>query len=286
MADTDAHRTERDRGVTPSGEAGPRSRSVAFTGRTSAPGASSGTTGNARGGRHVGPTGENSPAGVDGSRDADGPRRPSRTGGRRRALLMGVPLVVFLLIGSYVAQPFVIPSRSMQTTLEVGDRVLVNKLAYRFGGEVRRGDVVVFDGTGIFSGEGDPVGPPMRTVRTLASSVGIGRAPAHDYVKRVIGVGGDRVRCCDERGRLEINDAPLEEPWLHPGNTASEVEFDIRVPEGRLWVMGDHRSDSVDSRDLLGRPGGGTVPEDRVIGRAEVIVWPLDRHASVRGTGG
>ncbi|MCE7079952.1 signal peptidase I [Streptomyces sp. ST2-7A] len=227
-----------------------------------------------------------SPAGADDSEDADGPRRPFGTGGRRRALVIGVPLVVFLLIGSYVAQPFVIPSRSMETTLEVGDRVLVNKLAYRFGGEIRRGDVVVFDGTGTFSGEGDPTGPLARTVGTLASSVGIGRAPAHDYVKRVIGVGGDRVRCCDERGRLEINGAASEEPWLHPGATASEVEFDIRVPEGRLWVMGDHRSGSVDSRDLLGRPGGGTVPEDRVIGRAEFVVWPPARHASLRPAGG
>ncbi|MBB0230147.1 signal peptidase I [Streptomyces calidiresistens] len=262
---------------------GPRSRSVASTGLPadrSATGSGPKAAGNAPGGRNVDPAGDASPG------RAGGPRRASGRGRRLRAPLIGGSLVVFLLIGSYVAQPFVIPSRSMQTTLEVGDRVLVNKLAYRFGGEIRRGDVVVFDGTGVFSGEGDPTGPLARTVRTLASSVGIGRAPGDDYVKRVIGLGGDRVRCCDERGRIEINDVPLDEPWLRPGETPSEVEFDIRVPEGRLWVMGDHRSDSVDSRDLLGRPGGGTVPEDRVIGRAEAVVWPPARHASLRVSGG
>jgi signal peptidase I len=102
-----------------------------------------------------------------------------------------------------------------------------------------------------------------------------------DYIKRVIGVGGDRVTCCDKRGRITVNGRPVTESYLYPGDNPSRVPFDIEVPEGRLWVMGDHRDDSRDSRDHLGDPGGGTVPVGKVIGRAEWIVWPLSRWRSL-----
>jgi signal peptidase I len=173
--------------------------------------------------------------------------------------------VLLLLAHTFVVEPFRIPSDSMGNTLEAGDRVLVNKLAYRFGNLPGRGDVVVFDGTGSFDRE---------------------PAEGTDYVKRVVGVGGDRVVCCDERGRIEVNGEPVDETYLHPGDRPSAVPFDIRVPEGRLWVMGDHRSRSSDSRDHLGAPGGGTVPVGRVIGRADWIVWPADRWTSLRGPHG
>ncbi|WP_447040250.1 signal peptidase I [Streptomyces sp. DSM 118878] len=158
-----------------------------------------------------------------------------------------------LLVSAFVVQPFQIPSGSMEPAFRVGDRVLVNKLAYRFGSEPRRGDVVVFDGSGYF---GDA-----------------------DYIKRVVGVGGDRVVC--ERGRIEVNGAPVDEPFLYPGDAPSQVPFDVVVPEGSLFLLGDHRSDSSDSRDHLGRPGGGMVPVSEVIGRADWIAWPVGHWTSL-----
>lgn len=158
-------------------------------------------------------------------------------------------LCFLFLLSTFVVQPFQIPSSSMESGLRIGDRVLVNKLAYRFGSGPQRGDVVVFDGTGYF-----------------------GNA---DYVKRVIGVGSDHVVCCDREGRLEVNGRSVDESaFLHPGDNPSDVPFDVVVPEGALFVLGDHRSDSSDSRDHLGSPGGGMVPVGRVIGRADWITWP------------
>ncbi|MGW3122615.1 signal peptidase I [Streptomyces sp. NPDC001107] len=169
--------------------------------------------------------------------------------GGRISLLLLVCLVFLLILNAFVVQPFQIPSGSMENGLRIGDRVLVNKLAYRFGAEPRRGDVVVFDGTGYF-----------------------GNA---DYIKRVVGVGGDRVVCCDKEGRIEVNGRPVDESsFLHPGDSPSTVSFHVAVPDGTLFVLGDHRSDSSDSRDHLGSPGGGMIPLSDVIGRADWIVWP------------
>ena len=168
------------------------------------------------------------------------------------APILLVCLVFLLLLNAFVVQPFQIPSGSMENGLRIGDRVLVNKLAYRFGGGPRRGDVVVFDGTGYF-----------------------GNA---DYIKRVVGVGGDHVVCCDKEGRIRVNGRSVDEStFLHPGDSPSTVPFTVVVPDGTLFVLGDHRSDSSDSRDHLGSPGGGMIPVDDVIGRAFTIVWPLDR---------
>ncbi|MDX6354830.1 MAG: signal peptidase, partial [Streptomyces sp.] len=167
---------------------------------------------------------------------------------RPTVLLAATCVAALLLISHFVVEPFQVPSTSMEGTLRVGDRVLVDKLAYRFGGTPRRGDVIVFDGEGSFQ-----------------------QTSGTDYVKRVIGVGGDRVTCCDEQGRITVNGRALDETYLYPGDAPSQVPFDIVVPNGRLWVMGDHRDDSRDSRDHLGDPGGGTVPVDKVIGRAEWI---------------
>ncbi len=205
---------------------------------------------------------------------------------RRWAVVLGCAAVLLFLFSTYVLQPFRIPSGSMENTLQVGDRVLVNKLAYSLGGEIRRGDVVVFDGAGSFAApREESEGPLLRILRTAGASVGLAEPQETDYIKRVIGIGGDRVSCCDAQGRIRVNGEPLDEPYLYPGDMPSAVTFDIRVPEGRLWVMGDHRSDSADSREYLGMPGGGTVPEDRVIGRAEFIGWPVGRWGSLRGNG-
>jgi len=211
-----------------------------------------------------------------------GPRRWSRSA---RVCLGATSLViVLLLVSAFIVQPFLIPSSSMTPTLGVGDRVLVNKLAYRFGNSPGRGDVVVFDGTDSFvseeAGEGNPV---TGLLRGAGAAVGLLKPSETDYVKRVIGVGGDRVRCCNKRGRIEVNGVPVDEGYLQHGDDPSAVPFDVEVPQGRLWVMGDHRSDSSDSRDHLGDPGGGTVPVTRVIGRADWIGWPARRWGSVSG---
>jgi signal peptidase I len=169
--------------------------------------------------------------------------------GGRITLTLFACLAFLLVLNTLVVQPFQIPSGSMEQGLRIGDRVLVNKLAYRFGARPRRGDVVVFDGTGYF---GDA-----------------------DYIKRVVGVGGDHVVCCDKKGRLEVNGRAVDETaFLYPGDDASSVPFDVVVPAGRLFLLGDHRSGSRDSRDHLGSPGGGMVPVGDVIGRADWIVWP------------
>jgi len=200
---------------------------------------------------------------------------------RSRSVRFGLPaaglVLVLFLANAFVVQPFRVPSTSMTPTLKVGDRILVNKLAYRFGNSPRRGDVVVFDGTGSFAGE-EPEGSPVtRALWGAGAVIGVVGPSGTDYVKRVIGVGGDRVRCCDKRGRIEVNGVPRHEGYLHPGDVPSTVPFDVRVPHGRLWVMGDHRSGSSDSRDHLGEPGGGTVPVGQVIGRADWIGWPAQR---------
>ncbi|QES47997.1 signal peptidase I [Streptomyces venezuelae] len=211
-------------------------------------------------------------------------RLPRPTWGR--AVVAGLVGAVGLLVFSnFVLQPFLIPSRSMEPTLEVGDRVLVNKLAYRFGDQPQRGDVVVFDGTGSFvreRPEGNPVGEALHGA---AASLGLAEPADTHFVKRVVGVGGDDVVCCDAQGRIKVNGEPLAEPYLYPGDAPSKVPFRIVVPLGTLWVMGDHRSQSRDSRDHLGSPGGGMVPVDKVIGRADFIGWPLSRWGRSGGPG-
>ncbi|TSB21518.1 signal peptidase I [Streptomyces benahoarensis] len=210
------------------------------------------------------------------SRSARFPAASARL--RFRPLTLLVCCVVFvLLLSAFVVQPFLIPSTSMEHTLQVGDRVLVNKLAYRFGDAPRRGDVVVFDGTGSFVHRETEENPVTGLLRGAGAAVGLARPADTDYVKRVIGIGGDRVTCCDKRGRIKVNGEPVTEGYVYPGDAASSVPFDIVVPQGKLWVMGDHRSRSSDSRDHLGEEGGGTVPVDKVIGRADWISWPVNR---------
>jgi signal peptidase I len=206
---------------------------------------------------------------------------------QKAALLAIACLAVLCLVNTFLAQPFVIPSGSMENTLQIGDRVLVDKLAYRFGNQPRRGDVVVFDGTGSFLREAPPENPMTSLIGGVGRLVGLVPLDQTDFIKRVVGIGGDRVTCCDKQGRITVNRQPVDErSYLYPGDTPSQVRFDIVVPRGKLWVMGDHRSDSSDSRDHLGDPGGGTVPVGEVIGRADWIIWPFGRTGPLGGAYG
>lgn len=209
--------------------------------------------------------------------------RPARFLSYRRfvVLLLVAGLVVFAVRG-FLVQSFVIPSASMQPLLSAGDRVLVSRLDDRTG-DVRRGDVIVFDGDGVFDAPAPPARTPLAALgRQLAAAVG---APIgeYDYVKRVVGLPGERITCCDVDGRITVDGRPLDEPYLLRPSPASSVPFDVRVPAGRLWVMGDNRDDSGDSRAHLGDPGGGTVPLDHVVGRVVSIWWPWGRATGIGG---
>jgi signal peptidase I len=186
-------------------------------------------------------------------------------------------LVLTILLKAFVVQVFSIPSGSMENTLLPGDRILVSKVVYRFR-PIAHGDVVVFSGAGSWDpATAAPSNPVVRYWDDLTSLVGIA-APGTDYVKRVIGIPGDHVACCDAQGRVTVNKVPLNETsYIYPGDSPSQVRFSIVVPPGRLWVMGDNRADSDDSRYRPESPDNGTIPESAVVGRAFVIIWPLSR---------
>jgi len=198
--------------------------------------------------------------------------------------MLGAGLVLMMLVRGLLVESFYIPSRSMEPTLTPQDRILVNKI----GGasSLQRGDLVVFDGTHTFadraagpgSGQSSAAG---RIVGSMASRLSI-HLNESDYVKRVVGLPGDHVVCCDARGLLTVNAIAVQEPYLYPGDKPSNLTFDVTVPAERIWVMGDHRSDSADSRAHLGDPGGGMVRLDDVIGRAGMIYWPLGRVSILR----
>ncbi len=241
-----------------------------------------------------GPDAAQAPDDKDGKDDKAAPGSGSSAGGtgrgrakRRRSggrflrelvILIVIALVIAVVIKTFAIQAFFIPSGSMENTLEINDRVLVNKIVYHTR-SIHRGDIVVFNGDGSW----DPGSVPTSSnvveefASGFASMFGFG-TPGDILIKRVIGLPGDHVACCDAQGRITVNGIPLnEQSYLYPGDAPSQIRFNLVVPPGRLWVMGDHRSISDDSRDHEGDPGGGTVPESAVIGRAFVIIWPASR---------
>ena len=226
--------------------------------------------------------------------DRGAPGRPVRRSRRGRlgawlketAIVVVSALVLSMLIKTFLVQSFFIPTGSMEDTLAVGDRVLVSKLA---PGplDVHRGDVVVFRDPG---GWLEPQAPGPGGVRgALADALTfVGLMPqdsGEHLIKRVIALPGDTVACCDAQGRVTVAGVPLDEPYLRPGVRPSEVEFSAVVPEGHLWVMGDNRANSQDSRFHLGDPGGGAIPLRNVVGVAQVTIWPLDRATVLRNPG-
>ncbi|WP_432499619.1 signal peptidase I [Kineococcus gynurae] len=210
-----------------------------------------------------------------------GAARP-RGPGVRIVVALTVALVLALLLRTFVVQTFSIPSDSMDPTLRPGERVLVWRSLGDPAADLRRGDVVVFDGSGTFA----PSPPEPTGLAALGAAIGQGlgfRPGEADFVKRVVGLPGDRISCCDAQGRLLVNGEPVDEPYLFaPGSPASATAFDIEVPAGRIWLMGDNREQSTDSRSHLGSPGGGTVAVDDVIGRVVLVTWPLSQSGPVQ----
>jgi signal peptidase I len=233
------------------------------------------------------PTGSRRTAAPSGGRSRAERRKLQRKVKRRRRrgavkeipLLIGVAVLIALVLKTFLVQAFVIPSGSMEQTIRIGDRVLVDKLTPWFGSRPQRGDVVVFrDPGGWLKGEQTAKKDDPVVVKQVKEGLAfIGLLPSDDekdLIKRVVGVGGDHVKCCDAQGRITVNGVPLTEDYLYPGDVPSTTPFDVTVPEGRLWVMGDHRSNSADSR-VHQDTDHGTVSEDEVVGRAMVIAWPF-----------
>jgi signal peptidase I len=194
-------------------------------------------------------------------------------------VLVAIAAVIAVGVHSFLFQAFFIPTGSMENTLKVNDRVIVNRLSYKVG-HVQRGQIVVFSGVDSWSPEGSvttPHNPVLHALSKVGSYLGFAPSGEQDFIKRVIGLPGDHVVCCDAQGRITVNGHALVEPYLYPGSDNTTMPFNITVPPGNLWVEGDHRNDSADSRSHTGLPGGGSIPINKVIGRAFVIVWPLSR---------
>ncbi|MFS0714892.1 signal peptidase I [Microbacterium sp. 2P01SA-2] len=220
--------------------------------------------------------------------------KPARSRSRRLGLLLrdilviiAIALAVSFLVKTFLVRSFYIPSGSMERTLLKDDRILVDQLTPRFGG-YSRGDVVVFrDPGGWLPATVEPARPPLvEGMDWVLSVVGLSAPDSKDHlIKRIIGMPGDHVVCCNAVGQITVNDVPIDEtPYvsLADGQSApQEVPFDVTVPENSLWVLGDNRDHSRDSRYNRDQPSQGFVPLDNVVGRAFLITWPLDRFGLI-----
>jgi len=202
---------------------------------------------------------------------------------RETAVVIGLALLLSLIVKTWLMQAFYIPSESMENTLLKGDRVVVSKLTPSHI-DLRRGDVIVFGDPDQWLPNHIPIRRSQFANALNSTLTFVGLLPSDEgnhLIKRVVGLPGDHVACCTDTQKLTVNGVPLTEPYLFPGDVPSLQTFDITVPPGRVWVMGDHRSDSADSRPHDQGSGGakGSVPESMIVGRALPVVWPISHWA-------
>jgi signal peptidase I len=202
---------------------------------------------------------------------------------RESVIVVVLALLLSLIVKTWLVQAFYIPSESMENTLLVGDRVIVNKLVPS-PISLKRGDIIVFEDPDHWLPAAVPVQRSALSSALNSTLTFVGLLPSDEgnhLIKRVIGLPGDHVVCCNVQKQLMVNGVALNEPYIFPGDVPSQESFNITVPPGRVWVMGDHRSDSADSRPHDENSGGakGSVPESLIVGRAITVVWPVQHWA-------
>ena len=203
---------------------------------------------------------------------------------RETLMMVVVALAISAIIKAFLLQAFQIPSSSMEQTLQINDRIIVSKLVPNYR-QLNRGDVIVFQDDDNWL-KRDANTPSPSIIGKMMIWMGLRPDDSQNHlVKRVIGLPGDRVQCCDTNGRLKVNGVSVDESgYINPGNAPSLIKFDVTVPAGKLWVMGDNRSNSEDSRFHMKEPSNGFVSVKQVTGRAFAIMWPINRISTIKNT--
>lgn len=199
--------------------------------------------------------------------------------GRELLTIVGTALILSILVRTFLVQAFYVPSASMEDTLQENDRIIVSKISTKLTG-IDRGNVIVFHDPGGWLGEGFP-NPYDTPVGRVLQAIGIVPANSgNDLVKRVIGVANDKIECCDVQGRITVNGIGVDESYTKDGVTSDQVTFSVLVPEGNVFVMGDNRGNSEDSRFHLDK-NNGMVPVEEIIGRVAMRIWPISRIGGI-----
>lgn len=199
--------------------------------------------------------------------------------GRELLTIVGTALILSILVRTFLIQAFYVPSASMEDTLQENDRIIVSKISTKLTG-IDRGNVIVFHDPGGWLGEGFP-NPYDTPVGRVLQAIGIVPANSgNDLVKRVIGVANDKIECCDVQGRITVNGVGIDESYTKDGVTSDQVTFSVLVPEGNVFVMGDNRGNSEDSRFHLDK-NNGMIPVEEIIGRVAMRIWPVDRIGGI-----
>ncbi|MEJ6493289.1 MAG: signal peptidase I [Actinomycetes bacterium] len=212
-----------------------------------------------------------------GHKKARNKKRPSL--GRELVTVVGTALILSILVRTFLIQAFYVPSASMKDTLQENDRIIVSKISTRITG-IDRSNVIVFHDPGGWLGEGfpnpydNPVGRVLQAIGIVPSNSG------NDLVKRVIGVANDKVECCDLEGRVTVNGIANDASFTKDGVTSDQVTFSVLVPEGNVFVLGDNRGNSEDSRFHLDK-NNGMVPVEEIIGRVSMRIWPIGRIGGI-----